>query len=102
MTRARSVLRAGGRTISERTLSKIRLGERGMGGAIDQLVRLGLPGPHHDEDPRMWLERLVSDGRLARHRHPGLFTYCFELTRAARKAGRLLPRLAYPRILPAF
>lgn len=99
-TRPRIVLRAGGRTISERTLSKIRLGERGMDGAIDQIVRLGLPGPGLRESPAGWLQRLQDECLLTRHRHAGLFTYCFELTRNARRQGRALPRLPYPKILP--
>ncbi|PTD15873.1 hypothetical protein [Sphingomonas fennica] len=100
-TRPRIVLRAGTRTISDRTLSKIRLRERGMDGAIDQLVRLGLPGPGLREDPAAWLQRLQTEQLLTRHRHAGLYTYCFELTRDARRRGLTLPRLPYPRILPA-
>ncbi|MDE8650576.1 hypothetical protein [Novosphingobium album (ex Liu et al. 2023)] len=100
ITRPRIVLRAGDRTISDRTLSKIRLGERGMDGAIDQIMRLGLPGPGLREIPAVWLRRLQADQLLTRHRHPGLFTYCFELTRKARRQGRHLPRLPYPKVLP--
>ncbi len=98
-TRPRAVLRANGRTISDRTLSKIRGRERGMDGAIEQIVALGLPGPGPRENPAGWLERLQADGLLARHRQPGLFTYCFELTRDARRLGRHLPRLPYPKVL---
>ncbi|AIT82578.1 N-acetyltransferase domain-containing protein [Novosphingobium lubricantis] len=99
-TRPRIVLRTGDRTISDRTLSKIRLRERGMDGAIDQIVRLGLPAPALRERPEAWLQRLQTEGLLTRHRHSGLFTYCFELTRAARRQGRDLPRLPYPKLLP--
>ncbi|HUD29522.1 MAG TPA: hypothetical protein VMQ93_11670, partial [Novosphingobium sp.] len=87
-------------TISDRTLSKIRLGERGMDGAIAQIVGLGLPGPGLREQPETWLRRLQAEGLLTRHRTAGLFTYCFELTRSARRNGRTLPRLPYPKILP--
>ncbi|WP_337847811.1 hypothetical protein [Sphingomonas sp.] len=100
-TRPRTVLRVGDRTISDRTLSKIRLGERGMDGAIDQIVRLGLPRPGLRESPGAWLHRLQAECLLTRHRHLGLFTYCFELTRDARRHGRALPRLPYPKLLPA-
>ncbi|MET0372841.1 MAG: hypothetical protein ABW128_01130 [Rhizorhabdus sp.] len=31
------------------------------------------------------------------HRQSPLFTYCFVLTRDARKRGKDLPRIAYPR-----
>lgn len=101
VTRPRTVLRAGARTISDRTLSKIRLGECGMDGAIDQLVHLGMPPPARHELPAEWLQRLQREQFLERHRHPGLFTYCFELTSAARRRGRCLPRLPYPKLLPA-
>jgi hypothetical protein len=100
MTRPRSVLRAGKLTLSGRTLSKIRLGERGMDGAIEQIVRAGLPGPGRGETPADWLLRLERDRLLARHRRSSLFTYCFELTAAARRAGQDLPRLPYPKVLP--
>jgi len=99
VTRPRTVLRASGRTISERTLSKIRLRERGMEGAIDQIVRLGLPGPARRESPEAWLRRLEVEQLLSRHRQSGLFTYCFELTRRARRQGRDLPRLPYPKLV---
>jgi hypothetical protein len=93
-------VRFGERALSERTLSKIRSGERGMDGAIDQLVRLGVPKPEWQESPADWLSRLERDRHLQRRRHPGLFTYCFELTQNARRRGRDLPRLAYPKLLP--
>lgn len=99
-TRPRTVLRAAGQTISDRTLSKIRLRERGMDGAIDQIVRLGLPAPGLRESPAAWLARLQAEQLLTRHRQSGLFTYCFELTRNARRQGRALPRLPYPKLLP--
>lgn len=100
VSRPRKILHMGDRTISERTLSKIRLGERGMGGAIDQLIRLGAPAPQFQEYPAAWLARLQDEGVLASRRNRGLFTYCFELTRNARRQGRALPRLPYPKVLP--
>lgn len=100
VTKPRTVLRAGGLTISGRTLSKIRLGEQGQAGAIDQLVALGLPRPAMFENPAAWLWRLERERLLSRHRQAGLFAYCFELTREARRRGRALPRLPYPKALP--
>lgn len=100
-TAERLVLSAGGRSLPDRTLSKIRRGERGHAGAIDQLVRLGLPRPAPFEEPAAWLARLRRERRLVAHRRPGLFAYCFELTRHARRQGRALPRLPYPKLLPA-
>lgn len=99
-TAERLVLTAGARTISDRTLSKIRLGERGCAGAIDQLVGLGLPRPALAETPPTWLARLRRERHLVARRRAGLFTYCFELTRQARRLGKSLPRLAYPKMLP--
>lgn len=96
-TRPRTVLRIAGETISERTLSKIRNLESGHAGAIDQLVRLGAPRPEAHEHPADWLARLRADNLLRPHRQSPLFTYCFELTRDARRTARDLPRLAYPR-----
>lgn len=100
VTKPRVVLRAGHRTVSGRTLSKIRLGERGHAGGIDQLVTLGMPRPAPFEEPAAWLWRLERERHLVRHRQPGLYAYCFELTRAARRQGRDLPRLLYPKALP--
>lgn len=100
VTAPRTVLRAGAVTISGRTLSKIRLGEQGHAGAVDQLVSLGLPRPAIGEDPPRWLWRLQRDRHLVRHQQAGLFAYCFELTREARRRGRVLPRLPYPKVLP--
>ncbi|MBI0477048.1 hypothetical protein D9601_17000 [Sphingomonas sp. MA1305] len=97
ISRPRTVWRVGATTVSERTLSKIRGGERGAGGGVDRLRALGMPPPLRGEDPARWLERLKRTGRLVRARQAGLFTYCFELTRTARSRGRTLPRLAYPR-----
>ncbi|BAI96664.1 hypothetical protein Sj15T_09690 [Sphingobium sp. TA15] len=96
--RPRTVYRIGPVSISGRTLSKIRLGERGASGAIDQLVRLGALRPFHNEEPSDWLDRLSRERILLRARRPGLFTYCFELSRKARVLGRTLPRRAYPTI----
>ncbi|MBB4859164.1 hypothetical protein HNO88_002493 [Novosphingobium chloroacetimidivorans] len=99
-TKPRTVLRLDGATISGRTLSKIRSLHCGHAGAIDQLVRAGLPAPCAGEHPATWLERMQRERRLLRHRQEGLFTYCFELTREARRRGRALPRLPYPKLLP--
>ena len=100
VTKPRSVLRVGNITISGRTLSKIRLGEQGQAGAIDQLVSLGVPRPRIGEEPRSWLWRLQRERHLVTHQQAGLFAYCFELTREARRRGRTLPRLPYPKALP--
>jgi hypothetical protein len=100
MTEPRTAYRLGGIPISGRSLSKIGLGERGGAGAIDQLVALGAPPPGITEEPAAWLARLRRDRILVADRTLGLFAYCFELTRAARRQGRTLPREPYPKQLP--
>jgi hypothetical protein len=70
-----------GRALSGRTLSKIRLGERGCGAAIDALVRLGLPPAAVGEDGAAWLARALTlgeaQGLLRRLPHPGNHVYRF-------------------------
>ena len=100
VTKPRIVLRLNGTTVSGRTLSKIRTGEPGAAGGVDQLVRLGAPRPRLEETPAAWLARLQRERVLLRHRQDGLYAYCFELTRNARREGRGLPRLPYPKVLP--
>lgn len=90
---------AGTTAISGRTLSKIRLGERGAGGAVDQLVRAGVPKPQHGETLPAWLHRLGRERLLLRAQTPGLHAYCFELSRRARHAGQTLARRPYPKII---
>lgn len=85
--------------ISGRTLSKIRLGERGASGAIDQLIAFGAPRLTAGETPADWLSRLTRERVLSRARHPGLHAYCFELSHRARQAGAKLPRKPYPTML---
>ena len=99
ITRSRTIYRVGAVPVSGRTLSKIRLGERGAAGAIDQIVALGAPRPLPTESAGTWLDRLHRERILLRVPHPGLFTYVFELSRRARVRGRDLPRKAYPKML---
>lgn len=84
-----------GQLFSERAMTKIRNGETGRAYAIAQLVARGAPTPV-GEDGRSWLEGLRDSGFLVRRRHNGNHVYVFEMTCAARMAGRGLPRLPYP------
>ena len=88
-----------GRAVSGRSLSKIRLGERGASGAVDHLVSLGAPAPRLTQNLSDWIEQLHHDSILMRYTHPGLHTYCFPLTRRARARGSGLPLRPYPTIL---
>jgi hypothetical protein len=88
-----------GEHISRRALSKIMLGERGEGYAVDQLHRLGAPRREFGEGGRAWVSRLIDDERWLRtSRHPGNHTYVFPLSARARAAGRRLSTLPYPKL----
>ena len=96
---ARTGYLIGTRAVSGRALSKIRLGERGASGAVDQLVALGAPRPRLAQELRDWIDQLHRDRVLLRYSHPGLHTYCFPLTRRAKARSRDLPRRPYPTVL---
>lgn len=98
-TKPRTEHLIGGRTINSRTLSKVRTGERGADGAIAQIIRSGAPRPRPTESQTDWLDRLRRERILTRRTHPGLFAYCFEISRRSRQLGRTLPRLPYPTIV---
>ncbi len=85
-------LLADGTALSDRTLQKIRAGERGAAPAIERLEQLGAM-PFDARDPAAWLRREVA--RLTRPlRHPGNHRYLWALTRRGRKA--LPASQAYP------
>ena len=88
-----------GQVVSGRSLSKVRLAERGAAGAVDQLVALGAPTPRSGQDLRDWIDQLLTERILRRYSHPGLHTYCFPLTRRARARSRSLPCRPYPKVL---
>ena len=95
-TRARNeYLAPDGQTVPERSLSKLRGGERGAGGVVDALVSRGAPPPA-DDDLRAWATKLRETGFLRTRRHDGQHVYTFALTKSARLAGRGLPSLPYP------
>lgn len=87
-----------GQVFSDRDLSKIRRAETGHRYATEELVSRGAPRASVGEDPAEWLGRLYRSGFLGKRRNPGNHVYSFELTTAARIAGRNLPRLAYPKL----
>ena len=95
-TARRETLSPDGQIVSDRDLSKVRAQETGHRYAEAELLRRGARPRRHGEDPAAWLRSLYADGFLVRRPHPGNHVYSFELTRAARMAGRPLPRLAYP------
>lgn len=99
--RATIVLGPDGRVVPNRTMTKIRRGERGAGPAIERLVKLGAPPRRAHEDGRAWLHRALADGhRFRRVRHPGNLAYTWTVgdRRQRRRAARLArPARPYPK-----
>ena len=88
------LLDALGRTLSARSLSKIRLEESGHEAAARSLVARGAPKRTTGESSAVWLQRALQDGGFRRVRHPGQHVYLFA------PDGRALPgspALAYPK-----
>ena len=79
-----------GSVISQRALSKIRLGERGAGYAYAQLLDAGCPAKRVHETDRAYVERVLASSSVQRQRHPGNHVYCWGLKRrVARKLSTL-------------
>lgn len=77
---ARSLLLArDGRSVNERTLSKIRLGEQGAGYAVRQLQALGAPAPRPGEDGPAYVSRALAEGGFRKVRHPGNLAFTWRL-----------------------
>lgn len=77
---ARTLLLArDGRSVNERTLSKIRLGEQGAGYAVRQLRALGAPAPRPAEDGPAYVSRALAEGGFRKVRHPGNLTFTWRL-----------------------
>lgn len=68
-----------GRSVNERTLSKIRLGEQGAGYAVRQLQALGAPAPCLGEDGAAYVSRALEEGNFRRVPHPGNLTFTWRL-----------------------
>lgn len=66
-----------GRTIAGRSLSKIRLEERGHEAAARTLMARGAPPRRVGEDAAAWLARALREGPFRRVRHPGQHVYLF-------------------------
>lgn len=73
------VLAPDGRSVNERTLSKIRLGEQGAGYAVRQLQALGAPAPRLGEDGSAYVARALEEGGFRRVRHPGNLAFTWHL-----------------------
>lgn len=84
-----------GRLLSERSLSKLRTGERGAGYAERQLVEAGASVRGAGEDPRDYVARALSEGPFRQIRHPGNLVYVMALDDEADTRARLAPGLPY-------
>ena len=68
-----------GKTVHRRTLSKLRNGETGAGGAYQQLLDRGAPPIEPGESPKKYTERVMSEGVFRRVRHPGNHQYLWPI-----------------------
>jgi hypothetical protein len=91
-----------GRAVAPRSLSKIRLGERGAGKAYDRLVALGAPPIRHGESASAWVTRALLEGPFRQMRHPGNHAYVFAVGEAVRRTRTSFPdALPYPKLAEA-
>ncbi len=68
-----------GSVANERSLSKVRSGDRGADGVQRDLQRQGAPARRFGESGRDWLARLVAERFLRRVAHPGNHAFSWEL-----------------------
>jgi hypothetical protein len=98
----RLLLTSSGTVLSERTLSKLRGGEQGAGGAYRALLAAGAPRMRPGEDGSAYVERVVREAGLFKPvQHPGNFAYLFAIGDRGRKArarSGFLPALPYPTV----
>lgn len=81
-----------GLVLSERTLSKIRTGDRGSVAAEQSLVELGAAGRRSGQCRREWLRQALGELEVSKVRHPGNFRYAWPLGgRQARRLVRIAP-----------
>jgi hypothetical protein len=82
-----------GTVLSDRTLQKIRAGERGWQAAVAQLEAFGAPG--FDGDPREWVRRVLPTITTT-VRHPGNYKYVWGLDRRVALPESVGP---YPKVV---
>lgn len=90
------VLAPDGTVVSGRSLSKIRLMERGWEYAMRQLLAYGAPPREWGEAPADWLQRALASPVFRRVRHPGNLAYVFGTDRAAMRRIRQRHRGGLP------
>lgn len=79
------ILAPDGSVVSERSLSKVRNGERGKDYAEARLLAQGASKRYSGESPEAWLIRVLASPSFRRLRHPGNLIYLFPLNRDVRK-----------------
>lgn len=84
-----------GRVLSDRSLSKLRNGERGARYAERQLVDAGAPTRRADEEGRDYVARALREGPFRQSRHPGNLVYVMALDDSADTRARLAPAQPY-------
>lgn len=87
------VLDAGGRVVSRRALSKIRLGERGAAYAYRQLIAAGAPPIRPGEDGAAYVRRALAEGPFRRVRHPGNHVYVWRLDERLESNPETYPKM---------
>lgn len=80
-----------GRAVSPRSLSKIRLGERGAGYAERQIAEMGAPSRQAGESGESYVRRVEACGAFRKIRHAGNLAYVWAFDRGA--AERLSPQV---------
>lgn len=85
--------------LNERSLQKLRAGERSSGSAERQLVAAGARPREAGESTGAWIRDALGQARLWRVRHPGCHRYAFALgdRKARRSVVVALPRGSYPK-----
>lgn len=81
------------RVVSQRALSKIRVGDVGRDYAERQLVAAGAPVRNRGEDGRAYVRRVLAEGPFRKIRHPGNHAYAWPITSGV-MLGAALP---YPK-----
>lgn len=90
-------LDAAGRVVSRRSLSKIRLDERGAAGCYARLLAAGAPPRRLGEEGDAYVARALAEGPFRRMRHPGNHTYLFNADGTGLEVPSPRPALAYPK-----
>lgn len=88
------VLSASGEVISERSLSKLRNGERGENYVREMLAGLGAPRQMRGESGEAYVARLLASDTFRRVRHPGNHTYAWSLN----KKIQIESKASYPKL----